>query len=135
MSTDLTDRILKQTKPQFVRNLFSAYGDSRTTVNYDRFIPSRINNNWQTNFATIPDPSRGAASGKKARESGESQRDTSAYNCLLRNELLGDNIEDTKTQCDERQALTPLKSKNLFKYGTPSKVIHFFFTINVLFEF
>lgn len=122
-STDI-NKVLQERKPQVVRNLFHtpAYGESGVSQNYDRFIPYRANNNWQTNFATIPDPPRNATSGKKTRDTGETPRDSSAYTCLLRNELLHENIEDIKTQCDERQAFTPLKSKNLFQYGTPSKV-------------
>lgn len=122
------ENVLRHTKLTVVRNLFNTVPvrDSGPTVNYDRFIPTRVNNNWQTNFSMIPDPVRNSSSGKKTRETGESQRDTSAYNCLLRNELLGDNIEDTKTQCDDRQIGTPLKNKNLFRYGTPSKVRFFF---------
>lgn len=126
--TDLNvnDRILRQTKPSVVRNLFFASSNKEpgTVVNYDRFIPLRANNNWITNYATIPDPPKTTQTNKKARESGESPRESSAYNCLLKNELLGENIEDVKTQCDDRQALTPVKGRNLFKYGaiTPSKV-------------
>lgn len=121
MDTDQNEGVLQPIRLSVVRNLFKTptYGDSGVQVNYDRFIPTRANNTWHTSFANIPDPPRATTSGKKTRDSGESPRDTSAYTCLLRNELLGENIEDIKTQCDERQALTPLKSKNLFKYGTP----------------
>lgn len=125
MPTDVDQNILRETKLHVSRNLFNATTPIRNSghqVNYDRFIPTRVNNNWQTNFAIIPDASRNAATGKKTRETGESQRDPSAYTCLLRNELLGDNIEDTKTQCDDRQMNTPLKNRNLFRYGTPTKV-------------
>jgi len=38
-----------------------------------------------------------------------------AYSCLLKNELLGANIEDVKGQCDERRALVPLEGMNLFQ--------------------
>lgn len=119
-----TDRVLQPTKLSVVRDLFGAktLRNDSGVVNFDRFIPCRANNNWQTNFAVLPDSSRGIQAGKKARESGETSRDNSAYNCLLKNELLGDTIEDVKTQCDERQALTPVKNKNLFKYGTPPRV-------------
>lgn len=122
---DIDERILRQRKLPLVRNLFGAAG---SVVNYDRFIPCRANNNWETSYATIPDlpgtssSSRGLQASKKTRESAENSRDTSVYNCLLRNELLMDNIEDVKTQCDERQALTPVRNKNLFKYGSAIKV-------------
>lgn len=120
-STDVNQRILKEYKPAVARNLFrtETFSEPSTKVVYDRHIPRRVHNNWGIEFATIPDSARTSPAGKKARETTESPRDTSAYNCLLRNELLGENIEDIKTQCDERQACTPLKSKNLFKYSSP----------------
>lgn len=120
-STNIDERIFRQSRLNVVRNLFNVEVPIRT-ASYDRFIPYRANNNWETSFATIPDPNKGTQTGKKTRESGENARDNSVYNILLRNELLGDNIEDVKSQCDERQALTPVKGKNLFKYGSPVKV-------------
>lgn len=134
MSFDTIDeRILRQSKPIFVRNLFPS---ASRTSHYDRFIPQRANNNWETNFATIPDQNRNQTpNGKKtngnSRENGENTRDNSVYNILLRNEILGETIEDIKSQCDERQALTPVKSRNLFKYGTPSKVKNKFVFVKV----
>ncbi|KAF5299330.1 hypothetical protein FQA39_LY02503 [Lamprigera yunnana] len=123
--SNTNERTLRETKPSVVRNLFltTTLREPGTIVNYDRFIPLRANNNWVTNYATIPDPPKGVQLSKKVRESGETPRESSAYNCLLKNELLGENIENIKTQCDERQAVTPVKSKNLFKYGmvTPTK--------------
>ncbi|KAJ8937667.1 hypothetical protein NQ318_011351 [Aromia moschata] len=85
----------------------------------------RANNNWETSFATIPDPNKGVQTGKKTRETGENARDSSVYNILYEMSYLVKiskmwNVE----QCDERQALTPVKSKNLFKYGTPTKSIN-----------
>lgn len=120
-STNIEEQIFNHTRTNIVKNLFNVRTPIRTAC-YDRFIPYRANNNWETSFATIPDPNKGTPTGKKTRESGENARDSSVYNILLRNELLGDNIEDVKSQCDERQALTPLKSQNLFKYGSPAKV-------------
>lgn len=119
--TNIDERIFRQTKLAIARNLFDVEIPDRIS-SYDRFIPYRANNSWETSFATIPDPNRGVQTGKKARETGENVRDSSVYNILLRNEILGENIEDVKSQCDERQALTPVKSRNLFKYGTPTKV-------------
>ncbi|CAG9815340.1 unnamed protein product [Phaedon cochleariae] len=118
--TNIDERIFRQSRLGVARNLFDAEVPHRI-ASYDRFIPYRANNNWETSFSTIPDPNKNTPTGKKARETGENARDSSVYNILLRNELLGENIEDVKSQCDERQALTPVKSKNLFKYGTPSK--------------
>ncbi|CAG9858039.1 unnamed protein product [Phyllotreta striolata] len=121
MFTNIDERIFRQSKLAVARNLFDVEIPHRLG-NCDRFIPTRANNNWETSFATIPDPNKNAQSGKKARETGENARDSSVYNILLRNEILGENIEDVKSQCDERQALTPVKSRNLFKYGTPKKM-------------
>lgn len=118
--SNIDERIFRQSRLGVARNLFDVEVPHRI-ASYDRFIPCRANNTWETSFATIPDPNKGVQSGKKTRESGENTRDSSVYNILLRNELLGENIEDVKSQCDERQALTPVKSKNLFKYGTPTK--------------
>ncbi|XP_018326079.1 fizzy-related protein homolog [Agrilus planipennis] len=117
------DHVLQPKRLSIVRNLFrtNSFQEPGVVVNYDRYIPCRANNNWQTSFATIPDPPKATQSNKKARDTSESPRETSAYNCLLKNELLGETIEDVKTQCDERQALTPIKNTNLFKYGTPTR--------------
>lgn len=115
--------VMNETRLSVARNLFNT---QRPAPIYDRFIPNRANNNWETSFATMPDQNRGpqAGAGKKtSRETGENARDSSVYNILLRNEILGENTEDVKTNCDDRQALTPVKNRNLFKYGTPVKAI------------
>ncbi|GLV43773.1 fizzy-related [Carabus blaptoides fortunei] len=97
------EKILQPSKLSVIRDLFgTASCKERSVVNYDRFIPCRANNTWHTGFATIPEATRGIQAAKK-------------------NELLGESIEDVKTQCDERQTLTPVKNKNLFKYGTPTR--------------
>lgn len=88
---------------------------------YDRFIPTRAGNNWQVSFSMISENSRSGLVTKKTRENGEGSRDGIAYSCLLKNELLGASIEDVKGQCDERRILSPLSSKNLFRYMTPTK--------------
>ena len=125
----MDNRILQPARLSVSRNLFKigAFGDPGEVVNYDRYIPTRTNNNWETNFAMLPDSTRGKSPGKKSRENGnsESPRDNSAYNCLLRNELLGETIEDVKLQCDERQALTPVKNRNLFSYGSSAAKVRF----------
>lgn len=113
--------VLYPTKLKVVRNLFDM--STSPAGNFDRFIPCRTNNNWKTSFPTMPDPNKTPQTGKKSnRENGENSRDSSVYNILLRNEILGERIEDVKNQCDDRQALTPVKSRNLFRYGTPIKV-------------
>lgn len=111
------DRILHPLRLSVSRNLFGAKRD----LNSDRYIPCRANNNWQTNFATLPDNNKTSQSNRKTRDNSENSRDSSVYNILLRNELLQEHNEDIKSQCDERQILTPTKTKNLFKYGTPKK--------------
>ncbi|XP_014211311.1 fizzy-related protein homolog [Copidosoma floridanum] len=89
---------------------------------FDRFIPTRLNNNWQTAFSMISENNRSSSVTKKIRENnGEGSRDGIAYSCLLKNELLGASIEDVKGQCEERRILSPLAGKNLFKYTTPTK--------------
>lgn len=122
MSDENSSAILHQRKLKVSRNLFDTIRKS-PSGNYDRFIPCRADNNWEKCFATMPDPNKTPQSGKKTnRENGENSRDSSVYNTLLRNEILGEKIEDVKSQCEDRQALTPVKSRNLFRYGTPTKV-------------
>uniref|UniRef100_A0A1B6DR46 Fizzy-related protein homolog n=2 Tax=Clastoptera arizonana TaxID=38151 RepID=A0A1B6DR46_9HEMI len=86
----------------------------------DRYIPSREGINWQTKFSMIPD-NRGCGNAqKKSRESvAEGNRDGLAYTCLLRNEILGANIEGVKGQCDDRQPICSLERKNLFQFSFP----------------
>ncbi|XP_034841220.1 fizzy-related protein homolog [Maniola jurtina] len=74
----------------------------------DRFIPCRLENNWQTSFQAIR---RGTENqpAKKPRSDGSNDgagggRDHLAYGCLLRNELLGAQIEELRgppTNCAE----------------------------------
>lgn len=68
------------------------YSPTKLTSNnsFDRFIPTRLGNNWQTTFSMINEGSRGGVNNKKSRENnGEANRDGIAYSCLLKNELLG----------------------------------------------
>lgn len=53
---------------------------------------------------------------RKLREApADSTKDGMAYNCLLKNELLGAGIDDLKDQTpDERKILVPKDSKNMF---------------------
>lgn len=62
----------------------------------DRFVPSRSNSKWQTNFSMIGENSRSARRLFRKSINNEPTRDQSAYSCLLRNELLGDQIEDVQ---------------------------------------
>lgn len=50
---------------------------------------------------------------RKGREGGEG-KDGVAYTTLLRNELLGTSIEDLRDTPDERRALSPVQSPNLY---------------------
>jgi len=90
----------------------------------DRFIPSRAGNSWQINFNMIQDKTQ--ASKKAGREAGEGAKDCSLsiYSSLLKNEILGSQIEDFKDGSeDSRRAMCPLTpgsqeavSRNLFNY-------------------
>ncbi|XP_022919502.1 fizzy-related protein homolog [Onthophagus taurus] len=113
--------VLQPKKLHVQRNLFKTprFGDRGIVENFDRYIPRRAGNNWETTFGTIQEVSQGGSSGKKSRDNGEASRDSSVYNCLLKNELLGESIENIKMQCDERQTMTPIKTRKLFQYGTP----------------
>ncbi|XP_076247839.1 fizzy and cell division cycle 20 related [Calliopsis andreniformis] len=122
-------RLLKSNSESHIDNLASPglhstiYFSPTKMVNnsYDRFIPTRSGNNWQTTFSMISENNRNGVITKKTRENGEGSRDGIAYSCLLKNELLGASIEDVKGQCEERRILSPLATKNLFKYTTPTK--------------
>ncbi|XP_063976982.1 fizzy-related protein homolog isoform X1 [Diachasmimorpha longicaudata] len=92
-----------------------------TNNSYDRFIPTRSGNNWYTTFSMISENSRSGLVPKKTRENGEGSRDGIAYSSLLKNELLGANIEDVKSQSEERGIYSVLQGRNLFKYTTPTK--------------
>ncbi|XP_037527364.1 fizzy-related protein homolog [Rhipicephalus sanguineus] len=84
----------------------------------DRFIPSRAGANWQLGLARIPDsPQRSVL--PKAKDTSDGSKDSLAYACLIKNELLGAGIEDAKEPTEERrvsQGQSP-SSGNLFRYG------------------
>ncbi|KNC32259.1 hypothetical protein FF38_03702 [Lucilia cuprina] len=122
-SPDYEKRILKHCSP-VARNLFNSFEAASTTSSLDRFIPCRANNNWQTNFASINKSNENSPqTSKKQRDCGETVRDSLAYSCLLKNELLGTAIEDVKAVSDERNenAYTPAAKRSLFKYQSPTK--------------
>ena len=56
---------------------------------------------------------------RKAREANtDNNKDGVAYNCLLKNELLGAGIEDLKDhQSDDRRVLTTKEAKNMYQVG------------------
>jgi len=83
----------------------------------DRFIPSRAGNNWQVNFNLIQDKNQSAK--KTGREASEGSKDysLSIYSSLLKNEVLGAQIEDFKESSDSRGLpLQPSENRNLFSY-------------------
>lgn len=149
-SPDFEKRILKYCSPT-ARNLYNKL-DSEASSSLDRFIPCRwvrqlkillncnkflffsfcefyfcsANNNWQTNFASIAKSNENSPqSNKKQRDIGESARDSLAYSCLLKNELLGTAIDDVKSVSDDRNEniVAPSAKRGLFKYQTPSKQV------------
>lgn len=86
----------------------------------------RANNNWQTNYASITKTNENLSqTTKKQRDIGETARDSLAYSCLLKNELLGNGIEDVKTVADDRNENIACSAKRgLFKYQSPTKQVH-----------
>lgn len=62
------------------------------------------NNNWHTTFPSLSSKSNenSPQSAKKQRDCGENGRDSLAYSCLLKNELLGTGIDDVKLVADEK---------------------------------
>lgn len=89
--------------------------------------PYRANSNWQSNYASLTKSAENSSptSNKKQRDAGDqTARDSVAYSCLLRNELLGNGIEDVKTVADERNENVPCNAKRgLFKYQSPTKQV------------
>uniref|UniRef100_A0A1B6M5E7 Fizzy-related protein homolog n=1 Tax=Graphocephala atropunctata TaxID=36148 RepID=A0A1B6M5E7_9HEMI len=101
--------------------LFKMNGANSVNLSADRYIPARSPSNWHTRFSMIPDGRTLGSSSKKSREAtgGEGGRDSLAYSCLLRNELLGANIGAVKGPCDERRAVHSPERKNFFHYSSP----------------
>lgn len=85
---------------------------------------SRGNNNWETNYSTLTKSNENSSqSSKKQRECGESARDSLAYSCLLKNELLGTNIEDIKNVSDDKMGYLSSSNRGLFKYQPPMRQV------------
>lgn len=87
----------------------------------------RANNNWQTNYASITKTNENSSqTTKKQRDYSETARDSLAYSCLLKNELLGNGIEDVKTVADDRnENVSSSAKRGLFKYQSPTKQVIF----------
>ncbi|XP_059478769.1 fizzy-related protein homolog [Neocloeon triangulifer] len=92
----------------------------------DRYIPFRQGNNWETKFPMISDElasqdnNRNGLSPKRSKES-DGSKDGAAYTCLLKNELLGTEIDDVKAQTDNKKQTGPTETNNLFRYKSPRK--------------
>jgi hypothetical protein len=89
----------------------------------------RANNNWETSYSTLTKSNENSSQSKKQRECGESARDSLAYSCLLKNELLGASIDDIKNVSDENKiGYLSNSNRGLFKYQPTSRqVIYFYF--------
>lgn len=140
-SPEYEKRLLKHCSPT-ARRLFSA---SESSSPSDRFIPcryvniapqvirqpkcfvfsfSRGNNNWETNYSILTKSNENSSqSNKKQRECGEGARDSLAYSCLLKNELLGTSIEDIKNVSDDKMGCLSTSNRGLFKYQQPARQV------------
>lgn len=93
---------------------------------------SRGNNNWETNYSTLTKSNENSSqSSKKQRECGESARDSLAYSCLLKNELLGTAIEDIKNVSDDKMGYLSPSNRGLFKYQPQTRQVR---TVILLFR-
>lgn len=122
-SPDYEKRILKHCSP-VARKLYNSFEAASSSTSYDRFIPCRANNNWVTSFASIQKSNENSPqTNKKQRDCGELMRDSFAYSCLLKNELLDADIDDVKAVSDDRNEnnYIPSAKKNLFNYRSPQK--------------
>lgn len=82
----------------------------------DRFIPSRAGSNWQISYNMIQDQKKSQTPTKKAREATtDNNKDGIAYSCLLKNELLGAGIEDLKEHSVDRQTVSSLECRNMYR--------------------
>jgi len=106
------------TSPRMPRKQMTPLNSPQKDKYGDRFIPSRAGNNWAVNFNMIQDKNQVAK--KSGREASEGSKDysLSIYSSLLKNEILGAQIEDFKETSDSRgMPLQPsAESRNLFSY-------------------
>jgi len=103
--------------PRMARKQITPVNSPQKDKYGDRFIPSRVGNNWQVNFNLIQDKNQSAK--KTGREASEGSKDysLSIYSSLLKNEVLGAQIEDFKESSDSRGLpLQPSENRNLFSY-------------------
>jgi len=105
------------TSPRMARKQVTPVNSPQKEKYGDRFIPSRAGNNWQTSFSLIQEKTQ--VSRRIGREGTEGSKDISLsmYSCLLKNEILGTQIEDFKETSDERRAFAPItEDKNLYSF-------------------
>lgn len=84
----------------------------------------RVNSNWDAHQLSVTNKSEDTSptSTKKQRDNGDqSARDSMAYSCLLKNEILGYGIDDVKSVVDEN--VTSSAKRGLFKYLSPTKQV------------
>ncbi|KAK2155024.1 hypothetical protein LSH36_251g04061 [Paralvinella palmiformis] len=100
----------------------------------DRFIPSRAGASWHINFnLSVDSKSPSPNQTRKTHEANtDSGKDGLAYNCLLKNELLGAGIEDIKYRVPKRSldnsdsspySLSPVGNKSQKLLRSPRKTI------------
>ncbi|XP_028403784.1 fizzy-related protein homolog [Dendronephthya gigantea] len=100
----------------------SPYRSPRKEVYSDRFIPSRAGSNWEVGFNLLQENVDSTKSSPVARETSPDSKESHAYNCLLKNELLGteiDDLKDAQGSCiNNENRATPKSScaRNLFQY-------------------
>uniref|UniRef100_A0A1B6C9U6 Fizzy-related protein homolog n=1 Tax=Clastoptera arizonana TaxID=38151 RepID=A0A1B6C9U6_9HEMI len=88
----------------------------------DRYIPSRCGNNWQTDYFNTPEKiNEYKISAKKIKDCDASPgNENLAYDCILRNEILGENIDKVTCFGKDYRMATP-ENKQLFKFSSPIK--------------
>lgn len=92
----------------------------RRTEYSDRFIPIRESDNWDVRYNMIKDETKTTPVKKQKEATTDVHKNGLAYQCLLKNELLGAEIEDINEyrNLEERRAFTPLINRNVFRYRT-----------------
>lgn len=90
----------------------------------DRFIPTRASSNWSINFHTINENGKSPNQNRKTKEANsDNGKDGVAYAALLKNELLGADIEKVSDpQTEDRRFQMPMQERrNLFRYALSTK--------------
>ncbi|MCL4132534.1 UNVERIFIED_CONTAM: hypothetical protein GTU68_002392, partial [Idotea baltica] len=125
MDREYEKRLLRQQNP-LVHSNKSPLSPCRRLLTFspkkekpgDRFIPTRAGSKWDINFALLQENNKSNLKIRKGHD-GIEGKDGLAYNALLKNELLGANIEDLRDSPEERRALSPVQSPNLYKFSSP----------------